>query len=130
MTLKDLTTAQLNRIISIKEQIESLQAEIDSIASAGEGGGVEVPVPSADAKPARKKYKMSPAHRRNLLKALAKARKARWAKINGTSTPVADKPAAEEKKTKRTMSPAARAKIAAAARARWKLAKAAGKSTL
>ena len=126
MTLKDLTTAQLNRIISIKEQIESLQAEIDSIAS----GGGEVPVPTIDAKPARKKYKMSPAHRHNLLKALAKARKARWAKIKGTSTPVADKPAAKEKKTKRTMSPAARAKIAAAARARWKLAKAAGKSTL
>jgi len=127
MNLKDLTTAQLNRIISIKEQIESLQAEIDSIASAGGG---EVPVPAPDAKPARKKYKMSPAHRRNLLKALAKARKARWAKIKGTSTPVADKPAAKEKKAKRTMSPAARAKIAAAARARWKLAKAAGKSTL
>ena len=129
MTLKDLTTAQLNRIISIKEQIESLQAEIDSIASAGEGGGVEVPVPTIDAKPGRKKYKMSAAHRRNLLKALAKARKARWAKIKGTSTPVADEPAGE-KKAKRTMSPAARAKIAAAARARWKLAKAAGKSTL
>ena len=127
MNLKDLTTAQLTRIISIKEQIESLQAEIDSIASAGGG---EVPVPAPDAKPARKKYKMSPAHRRNLLKALAKARKARWAKIKGTSTPVADKPAAKEKKAKRTMSPAARAKIAAAARARWKLAKAAGKSTL
>ena len=126
MNLKDLTTAQLHRIISIKEQIESLQAEIDSIAS----GGGEVPVPTIDAKPARKKYKMSPAHRHNLLKALAKARKARWAKIKGTSTPVADKPAAKEKKTKRTMSPAARAKIAAAARARWKLAKAAGKSTL
>ena len=129
MNLKDLTTAQLTRIISIKEQIESLQAEVDSIASAGEGGG-EVPVPTIDAKPARKKYKMSPAHRRNLLKALAKARQARWAKIKGTSTPVADKPAAEEKKTKRTMSPAARAKIAAAARARWAKAKAAGKSTL
>ena len=128
MTLKDLTTAQLNRIISIKEQIESLQAEVDSIASAGEGGG-EVPVPTIDAKPGRKKYKMSAAHRRNLLKALAKARKARWAKIKGTSTPVADKPAAE-KKAKRTMSPAARAKIAASARKRWKLAKAAGKSTL
>ena len=123
MNLKDLTTAQLTRIISIKEQIESLQAEIDSIAS----GGGEVPVPTIDAKPARKKYKMSPAHRRNLLKALAKARKARWAKGRGEK--VADEPAAE-KKAKRTMSPAARAKIAASARKRWKLAKAAGKSTL
>ena len=130
MNLKDLTTAQLSRIIAIKEQIESLQAEIDSIASAGESGGNEVPVPAPDAKPARKKHKMSPAHRRNLLKALAKARKARWAKLKGTSTPVADVPAPKEKKAKRTMSPAARAKIAAAARARWKLAKAAGKSTL
>jgi hypothetical protein len=34
------------------------------------------------------------------------------------------------KKTKRTMSAAGRAKIAAAARKRWKLAKAAGKSSL
>jgi len=122
MNLKDLSTAQLNRIIAIKEQIESLQAEIDSIASAG--GGNEVPVPAIDAKPVRKKHKMSKAGRA----AIAAAAKARWAKARGEK--VADKPVTEKKKAKRTMSPAARAKIAAAARARWAKAKAAGKSTL
>jgi len=35
--LHDLTTSQLNRIIAIKEQIETLQGEIESIA----GGAVK-----------------------------------------------------------------------------------------
>ncbi len=35
-----LTTGQLHRIIAIKEQIEALQGQIDSIA----GGGGEIPI--------------------------------------------------------------------------------------
>jgi hypothetical protein len=41
--LHDLTTSQLNRIIAIKEQIETLQGEIESIA--GDGGEVPSPFP-------------------------------------------------------------------------------------
>ena len=42
--LINLTTAQLHRIIAIKEQIEKLQGQLDSIA------GGEIPVPLAGVK--------------------------------------------------------------------------------
>jgi hypothetical protein len=44
--LTDLTTGQLHRIIAIKERIEALQGQIESIA----GGGGEMPVPLAGVK--------------------------------------------------------------------------------
>lgn len=109
--LKDLTTAQLQRIIDIRQQIEDLQSQLESI----EGGGGRGP-----GRPKGKKHKMSAAGR----KAIAAAAKARWAKYRG------EKPAKKAGGKRRKMSPAARAKIAAAARERWKKAKAAGKKTL
>jgi hypothetical protein len=113
--LKDLTTGQLHRIIAIKQQIETLQGEIDTIAGAGED---PIPRTLEAPTPAKRKYHMSAAHKRKLVKALAKARKIRWAKAKGTQ------------KRDRRSSPAVRAKLAAAARARWAKAKAAGKKTL
>jgi hypothetical protein len=114
--LSSLTTSQLNSIIAIKEQIEALQNQIDSIA-----GGGEIPIPFAEAPvPARRKYHMSAAHKRKVIKALAKARRIRWAKAK------AAKPAKKDRRS----SPATRAKLAAAARARWAKARAEGKKTL
>jgi hypothetical protein len=148
--LTDLTTSQLQQIIAIKEEIEKLQSQLESIA-----GGGEVPTPFTEEAPAlaKRKYHMTAAHRRKLIKALARARKirsaklkaekgkrrlsaagraaiiaaakARWAKVNGpTATP---KPV---KKGKRQLSAAHKAKLAAAARARWAKARAEGKNTL
>jgi hypothetical protein len=54
---------------------------------------------------------------------MAAAQRARWANVKGKASGGAGK-------RKRTMSPAARAKMAAAARKRWRLAKAAGRSML
>jgi hypothetical protein len=104
--LTDLTTGQLNSIIAIKERIEKLQSQIDSIAADG-----EIPIPSTEKAPApaRRKYHMSAAHRRKLIKALAKARKIRWAKIKGTGA----KPSKPAKKGKRRLSAAHKAKPAA-----------------
>jgi hypothetical protein len=119
--LTDLTTEQLHRILAIKQQIETLQTQIDSIA-----GGDEIPIPTAKKAPtpAKRRYHMTAAHRRKLIKALAKARKIRLAKLRGAkATPKA-------KKKDRRSSPAVRAKLAAAARARWAKAKAEGKKTL
>jgi hypothetical protein len=115
--VEDLTTGQLNQIISIKEQIEKLQGQINSIA--GGGGGNGVPSPFVGIK---KRRRMSAAGKA----AIAAGQKARWAKIKGTG-PKASK--AATKKDKRS-SPATRAKLAAAARARWAKAKTAGKKTL
>ncbi len=110
--ITNLTTTQLNQIIAIKEQIEALQNQIESI-----GDGHEFPVPFAEEgpAPAKRKYHMSAAHRRKLIKALARARKIRWAKTKAA------------KKGKRRLSAAGRAAIAAGARARWAKVEAAKK---
>ncbi len=67
--LTDLTTIQLNSIIAIKEQIEALQGQIDSIAA----GGGEIPIPMAGTK---RRRRMSAAARAKM----AAAARARWAK--------------------------------------------------
>jgi hypothetical protein len=135
--LKDLTTSQLRTIITIKEQIEALQGQIDSIAAGGGGVFSAADIPTgarkmsrseaariavtarwakaraAKAEGAPKKRHLSAAHRRKLMKALAKARKMRWVKKKGWRS-----------------SPAVRAKLSAAARARWAKAKAEGNTRL
>lgn len=108
--IKDLTVNQLQRIITIRQQIEDLQSQLDSIAGGGRGPG----------RP-KGKRRMSAAGRR----AIAQAAKARWAKYRGEAVKES-KPA----KKRRKMSAAARAKMAAVARARWRKAKAQGKKTL
>ncbi len=112
--LSNLTTSQLKGILVIKEQIEALQSQIESITS----GGGEIPIPFTEEAP-KKKRRISAAHRRKLMKALAKARKMRWAKLKGKGT----------KKDWRS-SPAVRAKLSAAAKARWAKVRAEGKTKL
>ena len=75
-----------------------------------------------DAKPGKKKRKMSAAGRA----AIVAGQKARWAKIKGNDA--APEPA--KAKRDRRSSPATRAKLAAAAKARWAKARAAGKTAL
>jgi len=113
--LTDLTTSQLRRIIGLKQEIEAIQARIDSIA-AGDG---EPPAPLDISGP--QKRHMSASARAKI----AAAQRARWARVQGTTATAS----ATKKKDGRS-SPAFRAKMAAAARARWKKAKAAGKRTL
>ena len=52
--LHDLTTSQLNRIIAIKEQIETLQGQIESIAVGGGGGEVPTPSPGEAPSPVKR----------------------------------------------------------------------------
>jgi hypothetical protein len=104
-TLQNLSVAQLHQVISIKEKIGTLQAQLADIL----GDDIS---PLAERKQRRG---MSAAGRARV----AAAQRARWAKIKGTPT-----------KPKRKMSAGWRAKIAAAAKKRWALAKAAGKSRL
>ena len=105
-SLSDLSVADLRRVIALKEQIKSLEGQLEAIAenTGGDAGTVEAPAPAK-----RAKRRLSPAHRRKLIKALAKARKIRWAKATGTK-------AAPKK---RRMSAEGRAAISAAAKARW-----------
>ena len=146
--IADLTTSQLNRIIAIKEQIETLQGQLDSIAA-----GSDSPMPVIAAK---RRRRMSRAGRARIIaavnarwakfKKMAKSKpakkgkrrlsaagraaiiagtKARWARVKGTAAA----PKAAKKRDRRS-SPAVRAKLAAAARARWAKVKAEGKKSL
>ena len=113
-TLQNLSVAQLREVVAIKEQIEKLQSELDSIA-----GGVAAP--GAEAPARRKKRRMSRAARARI----GAAQRARWAKVRGRKAK-----AAAPVKRKRKVGAAARAKLAAIAKARWAKVKAAGKTTL
>jgi len=119
----DLTAGQLHLIIAIKEKIEALQSQVDSIAA--EGGAIPFSPTVEAPTPAKRKYHMTAAHKRKLIKALAKARKIRLAKLKAQSS--TRKPV---KKKDRRSSPATRAKLAAAARARWAKVRAEGKKAL
>ena len=108
-SLSDLSVADLRRIIAFKEQIESLERQVEAIGSKAGADGASPTEDLTLAKPTKRR--LSVAHRRKLIKALAKAPKVRWenAKVAGGN------PAPK----KRCMSAAGRAAISAAAKARW-----------
>ncbi len=106
-SLSDLSVADLRRVLALKEQIESLEGQLEAIggeSNADAASPAETPVPVK-----RTKRRLSAAHRRKLNNALATALKIRWEKATGTDT--APK--------KHRMSTAGRAAISAAAKARW-----------
>jgi len=107
-SLFDYSASELKRVIALKEQIEVLEGQIEELigeaASDSAAVATEVPAPA--------KRRLSASHRRKLLKALAKARKVRWAKAKAAGI-------APSLKKRRHMSAAGRAAIGAAAKARW-----------
>jgi hypothetical protein len=109
----NLSSKQLRRAATLKEEIQSLEKQLDQILGS--------PAKTAASAVPKKKRKMSAAGRAKIVA----AQKARWAKVKGRKS--AAKPV---KKARRKMSAAGRAKIAAAAKARWKKAKAQGKNSL
>jgi hypothetical protein len=106
ITLRDLTVAQLNKAVTIKERIETLEKELTDIL-----GGSEPATTSAAGSGRRK---MSAAARAKI----SAAAKARWAKVNAGKPTVSASDSAPKQK-RRPMSAAAKAKISAAAKARW-----------
>jgi hypothetical protein len=108
MNLIDLTTEQLKRAASIKEQIDRLNKHLRGILGA--------PATPRAAPPKNRNRSAS------VKKKIAATQKARWAKLR-VSKPVSARPAA---KTKR-MTPAARAKLSAKLKAYWAAKKKSGK---
>ena len=107
----DLTPAQLKRAASIKEQIEGLNQKLRAILGA--------PITSAAAP------KRSRAMSATVKKKIAATQKARWANLR-RAKPVTSSVKPTAKAKKKTMSPAARAKLSAKLKAYW-TAKKAGK---
>lgn len=114
-SINSLTLSELKRLVALKEQIEELTGELNSLGHA--------PSPAKSAK-RRGKRRMSAATRARL----SAGAKARWAKRR--SKKGSAKAAPSTKAKKRTMSAATKAKLAAVARARWAKVKAKGKSRL
>jgi len=130
----NLSSKQLRQAADLKEKITALELEFSTILG-GNGNGT----PSPFKAPKTAKKGMSAAGRARIVA----AQKARWAKVKGkTGKTVAEKvikaviaaaklaQVTKHGKIKRTMSAAAKAKISAAAKKRWKKAKAAGKNSL
>jgi hypothetical protein len=111
ITLQNATVGQLRKLVSIREEIESLKAQLEGLTG---GESPALPAP-------RGRKKMSRAARA----AMAAGQKARWARVKGTT----DTPKPAKKKDGRS-SPAFRAKMRAAAKARWAKVKTEGKTTL
>src|SRR5690349_8840067 len=106
--MNNLSSQQFRRAADLKEQIESLEAELTSLlGGTAEGTWSRTP-------------RMSAAGRARI----AAAQRARWSKLRPAANEIAPR------KRGRRMSAAAKARLAAIARARWKRAKAAGKNAL
>lgn len=114
----NLSSQQLRRAVSIKEQIETLEAELDQLL-----GGAATAVPVAQPAKGRGRRPLSPEARARIVA----AQKLRWAKVRKTKGLSSAAPA---KRAKRKMSAAARARLAELAKARWAKVKAAGKKRL
>jgi hypothetical protein len=108
MSASQLTIDQLKRALAIEEKIQVLRAELAEILRGGES---QDSAPAAAEVTDGRKGKRSAATRAKM----AKAQKARWAKLNGT-TKVAH---VDAPKKKRKTSAEGRARIAEAQRKRW-----------
>lgn len=111
-----LSASQLREAIAISEEIEKLQARLDSIL--GSGSAPFAAEPGVAKKP-RGKRTMSAAARARI----AAAQKARWAKQKESAKPGAPKMPGRRKSG---LTPEGRAKLAAAMKARWAAAKKTG----
>ena len=104
MNSTDISTDQLRRALQIKEQIESLEQQLNSLLS----GSARIQSSTHPAIRGRRRTMSASARAR-----IAAAQRARWAKVKGKSS------ASATPRKRRKMSAAGRAAIAAAARARW-----------
>lgn len=108
------TTTQLKRAAAIAEQIENLQAELNSVlgTSAKVSTASSVAAAAPKGKRGGKRFVSAEARAK-----MAASQKARWAKRNGgaSATLAASAPA----KARKGLSPEGRARLAAAMKARW-----------
>lgn len=104
MNSLNISTDQLRRALQIKEQIESLQGQLESLLS----GQIVSRKPSIVNGVRRRRTMAASARAR-----IAAAQRARWAKVKGASSN------GGAPRKRRKMSAAGRAAIAAAQRARW-----------
>ena len=113
-TYQDFSTAQLRQALQLREQIESLQAKLDSLLG-GTGSGTSAKASKTAARPKGKRTMSAEAREK-----IRAAQQARWAKTKAKSAPAKATPTAKAKpKARGGISAEGRAKLAAAMKARW-----------
>ena len=112
--------SQLKRAVDLAERIKTLEAELAGIL--GNSAPAASPV-TAGAKPGRRGRKKRSKITAEGLANIKAAQQARWARVRGLkgAAPAAEKAAPKNgrRKGRRTVSPAARERMAAAAKLRW-----------
>ncbi len=121
MDITNLTPQQLRRAADLKERLDALQGQLNELL----GGAAAAPqAPQTTGGGQRKRRKLSAQAIANIRAGVRKRMAQKAGKAGtGNSEPAARKP-------RRRMSAAAKARLSALAKARWKKARAAGKSTL
>lgn len=122
-SITSLSSDQLRHAADIREQIDRLQNELEELL--GAPAAVEAPVRRGPGRPPKlggRKRKLSAQGLANIRAGVLK----RMGQQPGETEITVIVP----KRKKRNMSPAARARLSAMAKARWKRAKASGKSRL
>ena len=114
MSLINLSVQTLRKAADLKEKITSLEKQLVSILGSSTKTTTKAP---------KKKRGMSAAGKARI----AKAQKARWAKIKAVKPAVKANPV---KKARKKMSSAAKANLSKLAKARWAKVKATGKKKL
>jgi hypothetical protein len=128
-SILDIPIATLQKVLSIREQIETLKAAEQQILSGnivGNGlvakrrGRPPKSASAASATPAASVVKDGRKGKRSAatIAKMKAAQQARWAKKNGAAPAAVETPVVKTRK-KRTISPEGRARIAAAQKARW-----------
>lgn len=129
--IKDLTVAQLQRAIEIRQEIESLQEQLASLGGVRRGRPPGRPSGARLGRPPGVSLGRPPGRRRMSAEGrarIAAAARARWAKYRGGSA--SETAAAKPGPKRKGFSKAARARLSEAAKARWAKAKASGKTAL
>ena len=109
LDIQNLSVAQLRKAVGIKEQIERLQHQLNSMAGGGPPVG-EIPSPFSIPRGKKRRRKLSAAARANI----AAAARARWARMRGEAV-AEDQPP----KKKKPLSAAKKAALKKALAARW-----------
>jgi hypothetical protein len=112
-SLSDLSVTELRKVLQIKEEIVTLETQLDAVL--GVPGAAVAATPAAKRVAGKRggRRKLSPEARERI----AAAQRARWAAQRGGKP--AAKPAPGKRGGRRKLSPEARERIAAAQRARW-----------
>ncbi|SPE52157.1 hypothetical protein SBV1_1450033 [Verrucomicrobia bacterium] len=110
MELSQISPAQLRKAADLKERLEELQRELESVLG----------VAATPATPTKLHWTQTPAGRAKLARSLRRSWRNRRPSLNSTASPASATPAGSGTKLHWTQTPAGKAKMARLMKKRWK----------